>query len=213
MIETKNYQFAEPTEVNHSGSTRGFTLVEMMVVIGVMVVILALVIVYNRAGDRVHRLPRVAEKMAFDIRRARDYALTLREFSPGVVPCAYGVSFDTRTTTDPAHNIPFNQRYIIFADLVGAGQDCRVADFTRNLNGSEDVEVIRIEGGIAIGSSNVHTVIFTPPSGGVSLSQFFFGIRIPLLVNGEVRLFAVGSDPLVTRAVMINNAGRIDVAP
>jgi len=89
----------------------GFTLVEILVSISIMIVITAITLVNYRAGEGRTALNNAAQKMASDIRLAQQFALGEKEFK-GQTPQAWGVCI----TSSGAYSY-FSDTYYIFADL------------------------------------------------------------------------------------------------
>lgn len=96
---------------------RGFTLIELIVVIGVTAVIASLLLANFPRFSRQIAVEREAGKLALALRRAQSYALAVREFNsafnddpfctdPPVRFPGYGVFFDL---SDPTH-------YLIYGD-------------------------------------------------------------------------------------------------
>ncbi len=167
----------------------GQTLIEVLVTTAVMVGLMSMLIVYNRTGQRIQTLSRVAEKAVFDIRKAQNYALTLREFQPGEVPCAYGVNFASG-----------DRHYTIFADR---------AAICANANGRMDgeherVDRVDLEEGIIIHSTNISDVTFRPPT-----ADTLFRPSVP--GNLAVITFSIGGDESFIRTVTINELGRVQL--
>jgi hypothetical protein len=173
--------------MNHSKFSGGQTLIEIVVTLSVVIGLTSLLIMYNRTGQRIARLPRAAERLVFDIRKAQDYALTVREFAPGEVPCAYGVNFQVDTDT-----------YTIFADRAA---DCVSANGV--MDPGEAVEVIRMEEGVVVQASNISTARFVPPSANTAFLP-------PGVTVGRITL-ALRDDPTFRRTVTISSLGQVSL--
>lgn len=172
----------------HSTSCdKGQTLIELVVTISVILGLTSLLIAYNRTGQRIARLPRAAERLIFDIRKAQNYALAIREFAPGNVPCAYGVNFITGANS-----------YAIFADLAA---DCAAANGV--MDAGEIVEEIRMEEGVVVRSSNISTVRFIPPSAGTAFMP-------SATMLGRVTL-GFAEDLGFTRTITISRLGKVSL--
>lgn len=95
---------------SRTGSLMGFTLVEMLVVIGIMGILTAVVINGQTDFNKSTRVVDAAYTVALSLRQAQTYGLSSRAFSGGsgfVNNAGYGVHF---TTTTP-------KQYFIFADI------------------------------------------------------------------------------------------------
>ncbi len=86
----------------------GFTLLEMMISVGIILMISALILADFPDFFRRLELSRTAQAIAFSFREAEGAALAVREFGSGIFP-AYGLHFE---------NFPAKS-YILFADVNG----------------------------------------------------------------------------------------------
>lgn len=168
---------------------RGFTLIEMLVVLAIIVIITG-VVIFNIGGERQNSaLLRSAQKLSLDLRRAQSFALSSKVFKTSGVPCGWGAHF----------NGVGSDSYIIFADLA-VNQNCSDRDFIRAANGSEDFETVNLESGITVSglSSGLSDVVFTPPDPIVTFT--------PSQTSASVTLINKNS---ATRAITINKTGFI----
>ncbi len=167
----------------------GFTLIEMLVVIAIMVIITGIVI-FNIGSERQNSaLMRSAQKLSLDLRRAQSFALSSRVFKTLGVPCGWGMHF----------NGIGSNNYVIFADLA-VNQNCSDRDFIRAANGSEDFETINLESGITVSSlsSGLSDVVFTPPDTTVTFTPNQTSANITLINQNST-----------TRAIIVNKTGFI----
>lgn len=90
-------------------SRRGFSLVEMLVVISIMVILAILVLSQNRSGRAGLEVTNLAYGLALFIREAQSYGIAVRQEDVGVnqFDLAYGVYFDETTLN----------RVVLFKDL------------------------------------------------------------------------------------------------
>jgi type II secretory pathway pseudopilin PulG len=112
-----------------SFKNKSFTLVEILVVLGIISLLTLLILPQYRRGQESLALQRAAHQIAQDIRRAQEMATSAKEING--VPPRYGVKFDVN---NPAY-------YILFSDI--------------NDNGTyqppdEIIETINLEKGISI---------------------------------------------------------------
>lgn len=168
---------------------RGFTLIEMLVVLAIIIIITGIVI-FNIGAERQNSaLLRSAQKLSLDLRRAQSFALSSKVFKTSGVPCGWGAHF----------NGVGSDSYVIFADLA-VNQNCSDRDFIRAVNGSEDFETINLESGITVSSlsSGLSDIVFTPPDPIITLS--------PNQVSASITLINKNS---ATRIITINKTGFI----
>lgn len=183
--ENLNYKFCEAD----SSSSAGFTLIEILVVLAIIVIITGIVI-FNTSFERQNSaLLRSAQKLSLDLRRAQSFALSSKVFKTSGVPCGWGVHF----------NGVGSNSYIIFADLA-VNQNCSDRDFVKVASSSEDFETINLESGITINglSNGISDVVFTPPDPIVTFT--------PNQASTSVTLINKNSS---TRVVTINKTGFI----
>lgn len=133
----------------------GFTIIEMLVTVGVLALLSGILIVYSKSGENASALLRQAAKMVADVNRAKNLAMTTALYTTQegdqVHPCGYGVYFDDESTPN---------RYIIFADVAN---NCKNSDHSRPDDGITDVEVIELTTSISIDKKNIDSVFFLPP--------------------------------------------------
>ena len=97
------YQFGEKLKHNKAG----FTLLEMMTSLSLIVIITTIFIANYRSSNKRTDLVMTAQKLVADIHMAQNNALGLVKYGGNVPPGGWGIHFDIN---DP-------KRYIFFADL------------------------------------------------------------------------------------------------
>ncbi len=170
-------------------NNQGFTLIEVLVVLAIIVIITGIVI-FNVGLERQNSaLLRSAQKLSLDLRRAQSFALSSKTYKTSGVPCGWGLHFNGLSSTN----------YVIFADLASSA-NCSDRDFIRAGNGSEDFETANLESGISINSlsSSLSDVVFTPPDPVV--------VFIPGQTSASIIL--INKDG-ATRTISINKTGFI----
>jgi type II secretory pathway pseudopilin PulG len=133
----------------------GFTIIEMLVILGVLALLSGILIVYSRSGEMASNLIRQSAKMVADINRVKNLAITNTIFTDSFGEekrtCGYGIYFDI--TNEP-------NQYIIFADT---SFDCNTSLHQRSSDGSNDLDVITILPSFSLEIGNVQQIFFLPP--------------------------------------------------
>lgn len=136
-----------------SKTAPGFTIMEMMVTMGVLTILGGILILYSRAGESTTVLLRELAKVSGDINRAKNLAITTATFvdknGNKTNPCGYGVYFDL-----------VQNHYIIFADLAS---DCLASPHLRDTEGTGDVETISLNKPLELKSAEPSQVFFLAP--------------------------------------------------
>jgi prepilin-type N-terminal cleavage/methylation domain-containing protein len=130
-------------------SRKGFTIIELLVAMGIFVVITSMVVANFRTGSQSDELKIAAEALVSNLRKAQNMALAGQLKDGASPPGGYGVYFKLADT----------DRYIIFADLDGRPLDYDVgealSDGTVIL--PRDVRIINVEPTV------IASVVFKPP--------------------------------------------------
>ncbi len=143
-------------------NNKGFTLIEMITVLGVTALLSGLLLVYSRQGENFGLVLRTRTKVISDINRAKNLAIATKDWN-GKQTCGYGVYFDQD-----------NNNYIIFADT---SDDCKksnhlyvannvinnvTGNVADNVADNNVVEIIPLDKFEYI-SSDISQVFFLPP--------------------------------------------------
>ena len=171
---------------------KGFTLIEITVVLSIIIIITGIVI-FNVSLERQNSaLLHSAQKLSLDLRRAQTYTLSSQTFKTQGVPCGWGIHF----------NGVGSASYVIFADLAPATQDCLILnrDYVRATDGSEDFENINLDDGITTNSlsNGLSDIVFTPPQPTVTFTP-----------DQETATITLINKNFATRAISINKFGFI----
>lgn len=98
-------------------SPRGFTLIELMVVSGIVVIITGFILFRQQGFNSSTLLRSLSYSIALTVRQAQVYGVSVRESAvgSGVFASGYGVYFANSGLADASH-------YLMFADANGNGQ-------------------------------------------------------------------------------------------
>jgi len=165
---------------------RGFTLVEMMVVISIVSVLTLSFFINFRGGEEEFALKRSIHQLALDIRGVQGKSTATQEFK-GAFQGGYGIYL-----TDNEEN------YILFVDCDGNGyfsgaslvcSDC-MADPCIAEQYSETVETISLETGVYLSDVTPNTdgslsILFTPPDPTVTFYPDDDYVLISLGIEGR----------------------------
>lgn len=170
---------------------RGFSVIEMLVVMSILVVLTSLLILYNRTGELQIILLREQAHLISTVIRAKSLALnTLIEDTPA---CGYGVHIEVSTGTTPS-------RYFIYRDKA---INCRTSDHIYAASSDEIIKdsISTVPLQIAFGDIGVHDIVFVPPD-----PQAFLDGSQALT---EADIVMKSNDGKTKATVTINNAGQI----
>ncbi len=181
-------------------TSKGFTIIEIVVVIAIILVIFTISIANFPAIKLQFALLRTTYKFAQDLRTAQNLALSANQYSNPTGQCSkvagYGIYIYT----------PQNQQYSMYADNNTSGN-------ANNQYDSGDCfaqQIISTEPGVVIKKicnvvgSNV-SIDFSPPDPTTTITTLAAG-------QTEVDVvFALSSDLTQTKTVAVNTAGLIEV--
>jgi prepilin-type N-terminal cleavage/methylation domain-containing protein len=211
---------------------RGFTVIELSVVVGIMTMLTAVVFSNFPKFNRQLAVQREANKLAIILRKAQSFALAVREFdasntddpfceNPPVRFPPYGVSF-SMVSGGPgdARN---NKTYVIFGDINCSSMPPSVTD-AYTVTDLEEVEVIRMSREVAIKSLTGYNAsdclgcalskadaTYQRPAPSVVLNgrTLFGGLLISDLDRIEIVLEIPGEN--LSRTVVIQTTGQVSV--
>lgn len=157
--------------------TKGFTLLELLVIAGIIGLMSAVLVPAFRAGDQHLALERSLTKLAQDIRRAQDMALSAKEIA-GAVPHGYGIYFEPAT---------YDDRYFLFADFDG----------NEAWTSGETIETIELESSVSIyglSPAAPMSVTFVPPNPEVIFSPVDLGSALIVLESDTLQMIGYQYD-------------------
>ena len=166
------YQSGEKSKPNNKSDRAGFTLLEMMTSIALIVMITAIFMANYRTGNKMADLTMTAQKIVSDIHAAQNNTLGLVKYGTVFPAGGWGVNFDMSN----------NKQYTLFADLsqpfsneLGQTSSADPGSMIYNANQGEGdpskgARVVDLPAGIIIDSIsngnqtvNMANVTFLPP--------------------------------------------------
>lgn len=180
--------------MKHETGAKSFTLIELLVVISIISLLTVIVLPNYRTAEKQFALQRSAHKLAQDIRRAQEMAMSAKESQnrtpPGIPPGGYGV-----------YLVKDGEGYKIYSD---GGNE--------KYGGSNDVdeEIINLEKGVyikdTVPASNNFSINFKPPDPAVKIIDAAGAEKDTLEI-----ILSLKTDPSKTKTVKVNKAGLIEV--
>lgn len=164
---------------------KGFTIIELVIVIGIISILSIIIIPSYHAGQNQFALQRSAHKLAQDLRKAQEMAMSSNEIS-GKNPTGYGIDFKKSRSN----------YYILFANLNSN---------TQRDGSDQDLETIELESKIIISDlspSNNFSILFSPPDP-------ITWVNNSSSKTAEITLSIQGTNE--TKIVRVNPAGLIEV--
>ncbi len=170
---------------------RGFSVIEMLVVMSILVVLSSFLILYNRTGESQIFLLREQARLISTVIRAKSLALnTLIEDVPA---CGYGVHIEVSTDSTPS-------QYFVYRDKA---INCRTSD--RIYAEASDEIVAGTEAAlpkqVVFGDVGVRDIMFVPPEP----EAFLDGSQ----ALAEADIVMMSADGKTKATVTVNNAGQI----
>lgn len=139
----------------------GFTLIETLIVMGLVLILVTIAAMYNRSAGRQVAVSREHAKVLTAFVRARSAGLTIPKTDPSVERvCAYGVH------VDPASRI-----VILFKDLGEPLPGSCVSANRRYDGDAETIERIELDAAVIMTATGIDDVVFIPPSGEVVITD------------------------------------------
>lgn len=190
------------TPKNYKHYLKGFTLIEILVVISIIALLSVLTLSQYKTGQRSLALQRSAHKLAQDIRRAQEMAMSARELPGGGLPSGgYGVCFDKVAG-------PADYDIFIYADTTTPEERYDPGDqVIENIVLEKEVKVKEVK--IDSLSPNRLSVNFKPPDPKVKLRG---GVGDPVAYDETRIIICLKTDENKTRTIRVNKAGLIYVS-
>ena len=125
------------------GADLGFTLLELIVAIGILTLVTTLSLANYRGADNSNSLQLEAYKIVADLRQLQNMALSASEFDEAVPTGGWGISYTAGTSS-----------YYLFADIDGG------VDYD---DASELYRTVELKNGIQFAAGSSGVIAFEPP--------------------------------------------------
>lgn len=201
---------------------RGFTLLEITVVVAIITLLSTIFLANYRAGERVFALQRSIHKLSQDLRRVEEMAISAQGFKESddtstFPKGGYGIYFKINPTFGECENVPNGYCIFLFADCNGDKQyngpaagiiSCADATSENPFSNGEKIEELSLENGIKV-SEFSHSeyydylnITFFPPDPevtfnfeGSTIEEDF--VSITLTINGSSKMAKVYKTGLI----------------
>jgi len=206
----KTISVVQRTYQRQSASTKGFTLLELTVVIAIIILLSGIVLTNYRVGEREYALLRSAYKLAQDLRQVEKMATASETLPSAIFPSdkdnggfpkgGYGIFFQNNSNS-----------YILFADCDGdkeydeTGAALSCAEATSDTPYPEGIKELFLEEKIKISNlypSSPFSITFFPPDPVIEIKSgelLYNSATITITYDGE------------TKTVKINTVGLIEI--
>ena len=184
--------------MNTKNQNKGFTLVEMLVIVAIMSFLSSTLILNFRASNRSQvALQRAASEIVSEIRRAQTLTVTTSTIQGGI-PCGYGIHYESSTNSSFIYTY-FNSK---------GGGDCSLVSSRNYLSGDLKIADIKFTNSNIELKNSFSDVFFEPPDP----ITFINNDPDLLLPPEDIEIgFKNGTCPTDCRTIQIFTSGRIDI--
>src|SRR3989344_808570 len=179
---------------------RGFTIIELMIVISIVGALLGIVISNLPQVKLQFALSRVTYTFAQNVRRAQDLALSSVPYKDSSgqeqAVSGYGVFVDLKD----------DKKYLMYADKQPGNQKYGGSDYiVETIDFSSDEPGVIIKELRKVNSQNKASINFNPPNPDTAIENLNLG------ENAIEVVFALASDLAITRTVSVSTSGLIEI--
>lgn len=162
---------------------KAFTLIEIIVSIGIIALLSGIMITYNRSGERQIVIFKEQARVISALSRVKSFSISTFSDGKTDIPCGYGVHLEAPRT------------FLIFKDIAS---DCSVSD--NKYSGTNEIfESFNLDLTVMFDSLTLSDIIFIPPDPSVIITpaQYQATIVIKTIDGGS------------SATIKVNNAGQI----
>lgn len=163
--------------------TRGFTIIEILVSLGIMALLTSLLLLYSRTGEKQIMLFKEQAGLVSAVLRAK--SLSIQTFSEQAPACGYGIRFNLA-----------DNNFVLYKD---SAPNCEEAN--RSYDPGEELETHDLPADLQFTQLDLTDVVFVPPDPKTFLDQD------PSKKEALVRIGTADGTAEIT--VKINNAGQV----
>jgi len=204
----KTISVVQRTYQRQSASTKGFTLLELTVVIAIIILLSGIVLTNYRVGEREYALLRSAYKLAQDLRQVEKMATASETLPSAIFPSdkdnggfpkgGYGIFFQNNSNS-----------YILFADCDGdkeydeTGAALSCAEATSDTPYPEGIKELFLEEKIKISNlypSSPFSITFFPPDPVIEIKSgelLYNSATITITYDGEIKTVKINTVGLI----------------
>ena len=193
----KSFTLIEYERSKSMRRNEGFTLIELLVVTVIITILTAAILLNYKNTGQQFALQRSAHKLAQDIRRAGEMAMSAQECCGGIVPPGYGIWLEEG-----------NSNYILYADTQPPASPGNPTGGNEFYVPADDIiETIELEEGVVIQDINTSNkkvcINFKPPTPTIKIK-----FQDSDEINQAIITLASGGN---TKTVKVNAVGLVEV--
>lgn len=187
---------------------KGFTLIEMLLVVSIMLILTLIIVpIYQESRNQL-ALQRAANKLAQDIRRAEQMAMSTKEcdICGGIIPSGgYGIYLATTTWPNPEGYTAY-----FYADTSSVAQERYDSgdQIIETISLEKEVRIKTVEDTLFVPNRKKFSVNFKSPDPVINLMRWDPGAEQQLIGDLLITL-SLKEDATKTKSIRVNKVGLI----
>lgn len=188
--------------MKNATGNRGFTLVELLVSIGIFTVITSMAVFNHAQFNNSVLLTNLAYEIALSVRQAQFYGITVRQSTtaPGTYDSGYGIRFDLGTS---------NTQYSLYEDLPPQNHVYASGELLESFaiqKGNRISKILVTNSSGAVSTPSIVDISFIRPNPDTYITTG--GLATPYYAKAEICVTSPGS---LHRLIVIESTGQISV--